>query len=189
MLEHLISYYGPIAVFVGAVFEGETAAFLGGVFAHRGLMPYWAAAVAAILGSWVGDQALFYAGRYADRFSIIQRIMHAQKAQRVKSLLAAHPDGFIFSFRFILGMRMISPVIIGLSGVSPMRFFVLNLAAALVWGVTVTGCGYLFGNAIEAAFGHLGLNAVFFFAVGIIAAALAVVAWLSRKTLPKPWSD
>jgi len=177
-----ITGYGPVAVLLGVVFEGETAAFLGGLFSHRGLMPYWEAAAAAVFGSWIGDQTLFYAGRYADRFPIVNRAMHAKHAERVKALLLVHPDAFIFSFRFIFGLRTISPVIIGLSGVSPLRFFIINLAAALVWGVGVTMAGYLFGNAIETAFGHLGLYTDLVVALVIVGIIWALVAYVSHKT-------
>ncbi len=46
--------------------------------------------------------------------------------------------GFILAFRFIYGMRTVSPVIIGLSSVSARRFVVLNAVAAIVWGVVIS---------------------------------------------------
>ena len=57
---------------------------------------------------------------------------------------------FILSFRFIYGIRMISPVIIGSSGISPARFIPLNLAAAIVWTAISCAGGYLLGSVIES---------------------------------------
>lgn len=187
-LEQLIGEYGPVAVFLGAAVEGETAAFLGGVISHRGLMPYWQAAAGAFLGSLIADQALFFAGRHANRLSIVQRMMRVKAAERVRTLLAAHPTGFILSFRFIYGIRTVSPLMIGLSGISPLRFFFLNLIAAFVWGVGITAIGYLFGNAVEALFGHLRLHVHMLAALGVILVAVAVTAFLARKTLSRMWA-
>lgn len=51
-IELLIEHYGLLAIFLGAAFEGETAAFLGGVISHRGLLTYWSASLAATAGSF-----------------------------------------------------------------------------------------------------------------------------------------
>jgi membrane protein DedA with SNARE-associated domain len=182
-LEDLISHYGPIAVFVGAAFEGETAVFLGGVFAHRHLMPYWQAAAAAVFGSFLLDQVWFFAGRYANRLALVQRFMHTKAAARVNHLLEAHPTGFILAFRFIYGMRTVSPVVIGLTSVPALRFLLLNFIAALVWGILITSIGYLFGDAVEALFGRLRLHIHLLLALAVIAAIVAVVAFASRKWL------
>jgi membrane protein DedA with SNARE-associated domain len=182
-LEALISQYGPAAVFAGAALEGETAAFLGGVFAHRHLMAYWQAAVAAGFGSFAADQALFFAGRHAGRLAIVRRLMRGKAASRVSGLLEAHPNGFILAFRFVYGMRTVSPLAIGLSSVPAWRFFCLNLVAAIVWGIVITSVGYLFGNAVEAIFGRLRLHLHLFIALGVIAATVGIAAFLGHRSL------
>ena len=83
-------------------------------------------------------------------------------------LLERYPTGFIFAFRFIYGVRTISPVAIGMSGVSAMKFVSINAVAALVWGSLFTGIGYLFGQGIEQTFGHLPLHHHVLIAAGVI---------------------
>ncbi len=182
-LEHLISQYGVLAVFLGAAFEGETAVFLGGVFAHRHFMTWWEAAAAASLGSFAADQAWFFAGRYANRLAIVQRFLKTDAAQKVNHLLEAHPTGFILAFRFIYGMRTVSPIAIGLTSVPAHRFIVLNFIAAIVWGVLITTVGYLFGNAVEALFGRLRLHIHLIVALLVFIVVLAAVVWASRRYL------
>jgi membrane protein DedA with SNARE-associated domain len=187
-LETLISNYGPLAVFLGAGFEGETAVFLGGIFAHRQLFPFWQAALAAVLGSFLVDQAWFFFGRHAHRLALVQRLLKTPAAARVHGLLDAHPTAFILGFRFIYGMRTISPIAIGLTSVSAVRFVVLNFIAAVVWGIAITTIGYLFGNAVEALFGRLRLHLHLLIALCVILAAVAVTAFLTRKTLARVWT-
>jgi len=180
-LETLISQYGPLAVFLGAGFEGETAVFLGGVFAHRQLFPFWQAALAAVLGSFLVDQAWFFAARYAHNLAPVQRLMKTQAAAKVHQLLEAHPTSFILSFRFIYGMRTVSPIAIGLTSVPALRFMMLNFIAAVVWGIAITAIGYLFGNAVESIFGRLRLHSHLLIALGFVIVVLVLAAFLLRK--------
>lgn len=182
-LEHLISQYGVLAVFLGAAFEGETAVFLGGVFAHRHFLTWWEAATAAALGSFAADQAWFFAGRYANRLAIVQRFLKSDAARRVNHLLEAHPTGFILAFRFIYGMRTVSPIAIGLTSVPAHRFVFLNFIAAIVWAVLITTIGYLFGNAVEALFGRLRLHLHLIITLAVIALVVVALLWASRKYL------
>ncbi len=182
-LETLISQYGVLAVFLGAAFEGETAVFLGGVFAHRHFMTWWEAATAAALGSFAADQAWFLAGRYANRLALVQRFLKTDTAQKVNQLLETHPTVFILAFRFIYGMRTVSPIAIGLSSVPVTRFVILNFIAAIVWAVLITTIGYLFGNAVEMLFGRLRLHVHLVIAIVVIAVVVAVSAFVSRRYL------
>jgi membrane protein DedA with SNARE-associated domain len=182
-LETLISQYGVLAVFLGAAIEGETAVFLGGVFAHRHFMAWWEAATAAALGSFAADQVWFFAGRYANRLAFVQRFLKTDAAQKVNRLLEAHPTGFILAFRFIYGMRTVSPIAIGLTSIPAHRFVVLNFIAAVVWGALITTIGYLFGNTVEALFGRLRLHMHLFLAVAAAAVMLGVAIVLTRRAL------
>lgn len=184
-LAEFISHYGPLAVFLGAGAEGETAAFLGGVFAHRHLMPYWQAAMAAALGSFVADQFFFLAGRYARKLRFVRRFAASDVMGRITHLLETYPTGFILSFRFIYGIRIISPVAIGLSSVPPWRFLLLNFVAAAIWGTVITAVGYLFGNVVETLFGRLRLHIHLLIALATILVATAIAAVIGRKYLPK----
>jgi membrane protein DedA with SNARE-associated domain len=182
-LEHLISQYGVLAVFLGAAFEGETAVFLGGVFAHRHFMSWWEAATAAAIGSFAADQAWFFAGRYANRLALVQRFLKTDAAQKVSQLLEAHPTGFILAFRFIYGMRTVSPIAIGLSSVPALRVVIFNFIAAVVWAVLITTVGYLFGNAVEMLFGRLKLHLHLLIAIAAIAVIVAALAYLIRRQM------
>ncbi len=106
--------------------------------------------------------------------------------QRVTGLLEKYPTGFILAFRFIYGIRIISPVAIGLSKVPALKFLVLNAIAALVWGIGITAIGYLIGNAVEEIFGRLRLHRHLLVALGVIlvvviAAALVVRYGMNRE--------
>lgn len=177
-LESLIESYGLLAILLGTAFEGETAAFLGGVAAHRHLLTYASASLAAAIGSFTADQAFFYAGRYLARFAYIQSMIRKPAVARVNALLERHPTGFIFVFRFLPGLRTISPVVIGTTSIPSLRFLILNAIAALVWGQLFTGAGYLFGQGIENVLGRLSLHIHL-----LIALAVALVLLLAGSAI------
>lgn len=185
MLERLIGEYGVLAVFLGAAAEGETAAFLGGVFAHRQLIPYWQVALAACLGSFAADQFFFLSGRYATKWSYVQKLLGSEPIARVTRLLEAHPTGFILAFRFIYGIRTISPVAIGVSKVSARRFVMLNAIAALIWGVLITAIGYIAGQAVEALLGRLQLHLHLLIALACVAILVPLSAYVFRRAVAK----
>jgi len=185
LLERLIGEYGVLAVFLGAAAEGETAAFLGGVFAHRQLIPYWQVALAACLGSFAADQFFFLSGRYATKWSYVQKLLGSEPIARVTRLLEAHPTGFILAFRFIYGIRTISPVAIGVSKVSARRFVMLNAIAALIWGVLITAIGYIAGQAVEALLGRLQLHLHLLIALACVAILVPLSAYVFRRAVAK----
>ena len=53
-----------------------------------------------------------------------------------------------------VGLRMVSPIAIGVSQVSTLAFTLLNIASAVVWALVFTAVGYWFGETIEATFGR-----------------------------------
>jgi membrane protein DedA with SNARE-associated domain len=186
-IELLIEHYGLLAVFLGTALEGETAAFLGGVISHRGLLTYWSASLAASAGSFMGDQIWFFAGRYAAQWRMVARLMETPALARATQLLERYPTGFIFAFRFLIGLRTISPVVIGTTRISTRRFVFLNAAAALAWGQLFTALGYLFGHAVQQLFGKLTVPHHLLVALGAAALVVAaVLAFRRRKASVAP---
>jgi membrane protein DedA with SNARE-associated domain len=65
------------------------------------------------------------------------------------------PTLFIFGFRFLYGLRTVSPIAIGTTNLPVTHFLAANAAAAAVWGTVFVTLGYLFGKSIETLFGHI----------------------------------
>ena len=154
-LTALLLNYGYIAVFLGTFLEGETILIMAGFAAHRGYLDLrWVMAVATV-GSFLGDQLYFYLGaRYGWR--ILNRFPKLKpRAVRVQALLERYHLLLIPGIRFLYGLRMVGPLVIGMSSVSWTRFFALNLLGATVWAVLIGGSGYLFGNALALVLADL----------------------------------
>jgi membrane protein DedA with SNARE-associated domain len=180
-VEALIARYGLPALFVGAGVEGETVVVLGGVAAHHGLFGLVPAILAAAAGSFLADQIFFYTGRLFRHRPRVRRLMAKPAFERAMATFEKYPTGFVFVFRFLYGLRTISPMAIGTSRISAARFAVLNVVAALVWAAIFVGLGYAFGNVIEAVLGRLMHGAEWV----ALAAGLALAIWLIARGIAK----
>ena len=145
----LVQDIGPWAIALGAGFEGETAAIAGGVMAHRDLFPIWAAFLATAFGAFLADELFFQIGR---RFRERPFVIHArQKPAFAKAVgfIERYPTAYILIFRFLYGLRTVSPIAIGLTSIPLRRFAALNALACLLWSAVFTTVGYLFGPAVD----------------------------------------
>jgi len=173
-VESFLLTYGYLAVLVGTFLEGETILVLGGLAAHQGYLELPWVVLAAFIGSLCGDQLYFYLGRRHQRFLLARRPAWKARIDRINDLLANYQTLLLVSFRFLYGLRTVTPFVIGMSPVSTLRFFVFNALGALVWAVAVGTGGYFFGTALELAIGKFKK----YEAVVLLAIALAgAVVW------------
>jgi membrane protein DedA with SNARE-associated domain len=61
----------------------------------------------------------------------------------------------ILAMQFMIGLRTVGYVTLGISDVSYVRFSILNGISVLVWCIIVTTAGYFFGHAVEAILGDI----------------------------------
>ena len=153
-IHYLVAKYGLIAVFLGCVAEGETAAILGGFFAHQQVFVTWQAFAAAFSGAFLGDTLLFFLGRRYSDHSVVQRLKKKPGFSHANRLVLAYPNLFVFFNRYAYGMRMIGGVTAGLSGIAAPRFLILNALSSLVWATLFSTLGYVFGVGAERLLGQ-----------------------------------
>ena len=178
-IESLIAHYGLAAIFLGAGIEGEAAAIAGGVVAHRGLIPLWQVGVANWAGSMMTGQVLFTLGRLFRDRAWIRALAAKPTYATVTRAMERYPSSFIFAYRFIFGLRVITPLVMGSSRLPALRFASLNAIGAVMWSLVFTGLGFFFGKGIERVFGHLPTRS-HLIALGVIVVVVLIIAWLCR---------
>ena len=174
-LEELISTYGYAAIGIGTFLEGETILILGGFSAHRGYLELPWVIVCAFLGTLAGDQLYFYIGRAKGRDLLEKRPAWKSKSDKVFLLMEKYDVWLVLGFRFLYGIRTVTPFLIGTGSISSFRFLVLNMLGASVWAVTVGTMGYLFGHALEAIVGNIKHYELL---IIVILIGAGVVSWL-----------
>lgn len=179
-VHHLIERYGLVAVFLGCLAEGESAAILGGFFAHQRIFILWQTFAVAFLGAFAGDTFFFILGRSFSDHRYVARLRRRPGFSHAYRLVKAHPNLFVLSNRYIYGMRLVGGIAAGLSGIALPRFVALNAMSALVWAALFSGIGYVFGLGAERLIGQalvrherLLLGLAILVAVAVAAALLA----------------
>lgn len=174
-IESFVQNYGYLAVFIGTLAEGETILVVAGFLAHRGYMELPGVWLAAFLGTFCSDQLFFYVGRLRGADFIARRPAWHARSQRVFDLLHRHQIWVILGFRFLYGMRTLTPLVIGASRIPPLRFLALNAVGAAVWAAVIGALGYLVGNAVETALGEVKRYEM---VVLIAIVAVGVLVWI-----------
>jgi membrane protein DedA with SNARE-associated domain len=184
-IHHFIEQYGLLAVFLGCVAEGESAAILGGFFAHQHVFVLWHAVVAAALGAFLGDTCFFILGRsFADHRYVV-RLRRRPGFRRAYRLLNTHPNIFVLSNRYVYGMRLVGGIAAGLSTIAAPRFVILNAISSVIWAVLFSSIGYVFGLGAEHFVGQALLRHERLL-IGLgIGLTVAVLAWLIARHIAK----
>lgn len=172
-VNYLLATYGYWAIFIGCLLEGETILILGGMAAHQHVLKLLPVIGYASLAGLLGDQLLFWAGRYFGE-RLLPRLHKQQAAiDKVTSLIQHHPTVSIFSVRFLYGMRLVGPMVIGASKVSPLKFVCINLVGAVVWATLFASAGYWAGEFLQRVLGDLKPYRLPI-ALGVVALVVAV---------------
>lgn len=147
--QELLQAYGYWAILLGTFLEGETVVLLAGILVSGEQMSFGGVVVCAFVGCVLSDQLMFSLGKYKGRAILARFPKLNRKQKKISLLLQKHDLLMILGFRFIYGVRNITPIILGISRISHWRFFFLNTVGALVWALSFTTAGYYFGHAID----------------------------------------
>ena len=186
LLHGLIERYGLLVVFVGCLAEGESAAILGGFFAHQNVLVVWQTLAVAFTGAFLGDTAFFLAGRrYAD-YPFVLRLRARPGFSHAYQLVERYPNTYVLANRFIYGVRLIGGVAAGLSSVGVPRFLVLNAISSAVWAALFVGIGYFFGLGAESLFGDIVMkHERLLIGIGIALVIGVAGLWLGHRHLKR----
>jgi membrane protein DedA with SNARE-associated domain len=182
-MEEFLRQYGPFGIFLGAGFEGQTAVIVGGLLARQHILQLWIVLLSATAGSAILDHLLFVAGRRFRSHRWVKRATEQVAFSRALTFIERFPISYTLAFRFIFGLRVASPIAIGVSQVPTWRFTLLNILGAVIWATSFTMLGFIFGEAVHNLLGH-GHHAgrvTLMIAGGLIVAV--GIAWVVRYLL------
>ena len=152
----LLRDYGYWVILIWTFLEGETIVIVAGwVSRDIGLDPKFIA-LCAFSGSFCSDQIMFSLGKYKgpDVLRYFPKI--AKKMDKATRLFEKYDTVLILGFRFVYGVRNITPIMLGLSNVGHKKFFLLNFIGAGIWAVTFTYGGLYAGKAFMTLMHRVG---------------------------------
>lgn len=181
MFKDFVLHWGAWAVAVGTFFEGETIVVAAGAMAHKGLMSFRAVAFAAFFGSTLGDTTWFLMGRYFGRPLLDRNPKWHHRSLRIQAFTRRFGVAFVLIFRFIYGIRTITPAVLGATHYPIPRFMILNAISAAVWAIAFTGIGWGLGEGLH----QLLSRRVRLEEIVVAAVLLSAVLWFAWYKLKK----
>ncbi|MEY4580723.1 MAG: hypothetical protein RL701_5426 [Pseudomonadota bacterium] len=175
--------YGYLAIVAGTLLEGEAVLLMAGALAHRGLLALPWVIAAAFVGGVIGDQLWFRLGLYVGPGLIASRPklkVHQLRAQR---FLDRFGVAFVVGFRFVVGLRSVTPLLIGSTRYPAWRFTLLNSLGCALWASTISGLGWALGAGATRVLA-LAKTAQLLILVGVVGMAagwFGLRAWRVRQ--------
>jgi membrane protein DedA with SNARE-associated domain/membrane-associated phospholipid phosphatase len=158
---------------IGIIVPGVVIMFGIGALVATGAIEFWHAVGWAVAGAVAGDGLSFWLGR---RFRHRVRELwpfhgHPRSLQQGVDFFNRYGGKSVALGRFVGPVRAIIPLVAGMLGMPPARFFVANLVSALAWAPAYLVPGMVFGASLELA-------SQVAFRLVILLVLLAALAWL-----------
>jgi membrane protein DedA with SNARE-associated domain len=176
-------------IFLGCYIEGTVVMMGAGLLWHEGLVDFWPAYIALVLGDFLSDLMWYFIGYYAARKTIdkwgprfgitpenvskVERRFHKYHIQIL----------YISKLSMGFGLAVATLTTAGMLRVPLSRYIAINLSGGLVWVFAMMMVGYYFGNVLAYIPEQLQL----IFALGVLTAAFFGLKWLSQKLATSDW--
>ena len=163
-----------VALFLYCVYKSGLLPLFAGVAAQQGLLEIGSVWMSVLAGGIVADELRFalarrYGIEWAARWPNFYRAL-----EHTRGLMNRHGLTYLIVYRYVLGLRSIGALPVGLSDIKPLKFRWVSAASALTWTNVLVGLGYVLGQSAELAlqggFGLMGL---------VLLIAFAALAWRS----------
>jgi membrane-associated protein len=176
-----------IAAGLGAPLSEDLILVAGGLVTAQTGGSLWAMIVLSYVGVITGDLLLFRIGRSLGSRALTKPWVRRALSPRRVEWVIRHFDRYgaltIVIARFCIGLRAVTFLSAGVSGMRPYKFFLADAGAALISVPLVTWAGYRFGRVVLAdveAASHWVLAAVAVALVGWTTVSI-VRRWRSRR--------
>ena len=169
-MESFILSYGLVALFLGMLIEGELLFITAIILAKMGHFSLSGALIAIYFGA-VGHDWIFYLlGKKQGQAFFTKRPALQKKLDFILVPFNKRPWFFYFSYRFLIGFRMIIIALFGVNGVSYKRFIGISLISNALWVSFYASTGYYFADTVIANIEWINAHKIW-----IISAVLALL--------------
>ena len=138
---------------IGVPLPGETILIAAGFLVHQGTLDMGETIAFGILGTIVGNQLGYWAGRQGGRAFVLRWGRYVgvtyERLLRVEGFFARHGGKAVFLSRFVPGLRAFGALVAGISRMHWRVFFFYNVFAGAVWATSSILVGYLFSGSLN----------------------------------------
>ena len=134
-------------VVVAPFLPGDSLLFVAGALCVTEGMSLPLLIVLLVVAAILGDAVNYSVGRwFGDALVHRTRLISPEKLQYTQHFFEKHGPKTILIARFLPIVRTMAPFVAGFSGMQAKRFLTYNVTGGVLWVVSLTVAGYLFGN-------------------------------------------
>ncbi len=163
--------FGYLLTFIGTFVEGEITLMTSSYMAFLGNLSILVVFLIGIAGVMCADNWWFYVGK---RFGTKFVDSHAHLKVRVsivQQLLEKNQLLVVLLYRYAWGFRTITPIVLGTTHISRLRFFIYTLIITPIWATIFASIGYRFGAQLTAVIAYVRSVQIMIFFVVVCAIA------------------
>lgn len=164
--------------FGGSIFIVAAA----GVFAFMGKMDLTTALIIAMIFNFIGDNFLFYLGRYHKKEVQSYFKKHKRKIALATLILRRYGVWAIFIQKFIYGVKTLVPISMGLSKYDFKRFIFFNIFASAFFVTVIGFLAYYSSKSIISIFVFIQYNP---WIAPVIVLSIIGIIWLVLENISK----
>ena len=157
---------------------GDSLLFVAGAICAMGKMDLPVLMALLAVAAITGDAVNYSIGRWFGQALISRtKLVSPERLAYTQGFFDRYGGQTIIIARFLPIARTMAPFVAGFARMNPRRFFMYNVSGGLLWVISLTAAGYLFGNL---PFVRDHLTAVI---IGIIIVSLlpGFIAWLRAR--------
>ncbi len=169
-MDEFLAEWGYLAVYVATTLEGEFAYLSAIVAGTMGHLKILGVIIAAFLGGFTRDMAIFLTARYSGRTYFKRNPKSKEKIETASNWISRRPI-FLAFHRFVYGLSTATVVALGMSSISLTRFGLICFTACLTWTLGYGALGYFAADQVLSNLTwlkeHYYVVIIFFIGVGL----------------------
>ena len=140
-------FFTETGVVIAPCLPGDSLLFVAGALCVTEGMSLPVLMVLLIVAAILGDAVNYSVGRWFGVALMTRtRLISPEKIKYTQDFFEKHGPKTIVIARFLPIVRTMAPFVAGFSGMNAKRFLIYNVSGGVLWVVSLTVAGYLFGN-------------------------------------------
>ena len=143
----ILIIFAETGLVFASILPGDSLLFVAGAICAMGKMDILLIMSSLTAAAIIGDAVNYAIGRWFGAALISRtRLVSAQRMAYTQGFFDRYGGQTIIIARFLPIARTMAPFVAGFARMDPKRFFSYNLSGGILWVVSLTLAGYLFGN-------------------------------------------
>ena len=153
--------YGYLGLFIWSILEGEFGLIFAGILIKKGYFSFEKVYIIAFLGAIIGDSISFFIGKFSKKLALKILSKYQKILDEIEKWIKKYGGLIILFERYLYGTHIPALILLGMSGYSILKFYMLEIIGVGLWVLFYVSLGYFFGNYAINFFNILTQNISF----------------------------